>query len=369
MLPFQSMVMSWLLGASPGRGIGGNEVSYELGMITIEFMRKSAAVMLTAAGLAIGAAPSRAQGLLEQCWPASALGARPEEKSPRRGAPGHAQSIPKVALAPAGKVAPELQGSVRRVAVAKGRKLVALTFDLCEQPGEIAGYDGAIIDTLRAQDIKATFFTGGKWLLTHAERAQQLMADPRFEVGNHGWAHRNVRGLEGRALADEMLGPQAAYEATRAKLAARQCVAAAPQSLAQVPRRISLYRFPYGACNPQALAFAAEHGLVAVQWDLSTGDPDPHQPASAIVRAVVSHVRPGSIVLMHANGRGYHTAEALPALIAQLRAKGYEPVTVSELLAAGRPDITQTCYDARPGDTDRYDRLFTAFRTEVQRAR
>ncbi len=57
-----------------------------------------------------------------------------------------------------------LRGAIRRVELPKGRKLVALTFDLCEQPGEIAGYDGAVIDYLRAKTIKATLFAGGKWM-------------------------------------------------------------------------------------------------------------------------------------------------------------------------------------------------------------
>lgn len=306
---------------------------------------------------------THAQSALEQCWAPGALAARPEEKTPRRGAPGHAQRIPDITLKPFEAVPPNLQGSIRRVALPPGRKLVALTFDLCEQPGEIAGYDGAIVDYLRANNVRATFFAGGKWLLTHPERSQQLMADSRFEIGSHGWGHMNVRGLAGAALTSELRGPQAAYEATRARLEARQCAAG---DLRSVPSRISLYRFPYGACNPAALAAAAANGLLAVQWDVSTGDPDRGQSAQAIAGAALRHVRPGSIVLMHANGRGYHTSEALPLLIPKLRAQGYEFVTVSELLAAGRPEIAQTCYDARPGDTDRYDRLF-AFRTEVHR--
>ena len=305
-----------------------------------------------------------AQTALEQCWSPAALQSRPEERAPRRGAPGHAQRIPDIALQSFTAVPPSLQGSIRRVALPPGRKLIALTFDLCEQAGEIAGYDSAIVDYLRANNVRATFFAGGKWLLTHSERAQQIMADARFEVGSHGWGHMNVRGLSGASLATELRGPQAAYEATRARLAARQCAA---RGLVTAAPRISLYRFPYGACNSAALAATAANGLLAVQWDVSTGDPDPNQSAQAIAGAPLRHARPGSIALMHANGRGHHTAEALPMLVPKLRAKGFEFVTVSELLAAGRPEITQTCFDAKLGDTDRYDRLF-ARRAEVRRA-
>ncbi|MGE0768839.1 MAG: polysaccharide deacetylase family protein [Hyphomicrobiaceae bacterium] len=330
-------------------------------------LSRSLAAMVAAGALVASAPVSRsmAQTLLEQCWTPDGLLSRADEKPPRRGAPGHARSIPKVKLQSFAPVAPEQRGSIRRVALPAGKKLVALTFDLCEQPGEIAGYDGAIVDYLRANNVRATFFAGGKWLLTHEERSQQMMADRRFELASHGWAHRNVRGLSGSALASELIGPQAAYEAVRARLAQRQCVAGGV--LPGAPR-IRLFRFPYGACSPEALTAAAENGLLAVQWDVSTGDPSPGQSAKAIAAAVLRHARPGSIVLMHANGRGHHTSEALPLVIPALRAKGYQFVTVSELLAAGRPEIASSCYDAKPGDTDKYDRLF-AFRTEVHRAR
>ncbi len=125
-----------------------------------------------------------------------------------------------------------------------------------------------------------------------------------------------------------------------------------------MPKNISLFRFPFGSCNAEGLAAAASAGLLAIQWDVSTGDPAPSQSARAIADVMVRNVKPGSIVLMHGNGRGHHTAEALPLAIPKLKGAGYQFVTVSELLAAGTPVITQTCYDSRPGDTDKYDFLF-----------
>jgi hypothetical protein len=76
-----------------------------------------------------------------------------------------------------------------------------------------------------------------------------------------------------------------------------------------------------------------------------------------IVAETLRSVRPGSIVLAHANGRGFHTGAALPRILDELSKRGYRFVTVGELLAAGKPVITPTCYDARPGDTDKYDHL------------
>ena len=301
--------------------------------------------------------PGPALGLVNQCWPAAALAAREGEETPVRGAAGHARSIPRVALAKPDPTPAHLRGAIRRVKLPPGKNLVALTLDLCEQPGEIAGYDGPIFDYLRSKRIRATVFTGGKWFMTHAERSQQLIADPLFEIGNHGWAHRNVRGLAGTALQDEIRGPEAAFQSQRAALVADTCAAQSPAA-SQLQQRLGLYRFPFGACNRQALDALADNGLLAIQWDVSTGDSSKAETAQAIARTIVAEVRPGSIILAHANGRGHHTAAALPIAVAKLQAKGYTFVTVSELLAAGTPEIADTCYSRKPGDTDRYDVFF-----------
>jgi peptidoglycan/xylan/chitin deacetylase (PgdA/CDA1 family) len=254
-----------------------------------------------------------------------------------------------------------------------GVKLVALTFDLCEQPYEIAGYQGDIVDYLRKEGVKATFFAGGKWMLTHRDRTQQLMSDPLFEVANHTWEHRNLRLLNGSALADEVQRAQLAYEHVRKELETRQCVRpddSGTFAYERAPKRLSLFRFPFGACNAESLNAVAELGLLAIQWDVSSGDPSFGQTAERMSRAVLREVRPGSIVLFHANGRGWHTDSALPRIVSNLRAQGYEFVTVSELISVGDPVYSHDgCYDSRPGDTDRYDDLARRLEVMYQRAR
>ena len=201
---------------------------------------------------------------------------------------------------------------------ALGQKLIALTFDVGEAGYEIAGYDGRIVDYLRENKIRATFFISGKWLLTHPKRAGQIIADPLIEVANHGWRHANLKALSGTPLADEINFAQAAYEEVRAGLAARACL---PPGAA-LPERMTLLRFPYGTCNARALKAVAESGLLAIQWDLATGDPDRGQSARAIAVRVLKNVRPGSIILGHANGRGWNAAQALPLSVPQLISRG-----------------------------------------------
>jgi len=258
-----------------------------------------------------------------------------------------------------------LRGVIRRVDLPPGDKRIALTFDLCEQPDEIAGYQGDIVDFLRDKRIPATFFAGGKWLLTHSGRATQLMADRQFEIANHSWEHHNHRLIRGRALAMAIDAAQAAYELTRARLAATSCLPARPDPAArqrsepEVPLVQRFFRFPFGACDQTSLDAVNDRGLLAIQWDVSSADPWRGMTTEAMVKHVVSRTRPGSILLFHANGRGWNTANALPLIIEQLRAKGYRFDTVAGLLSTpgARPVITTTCFDARPGDSDRYDGL------------
>ena len=297
------------------------------------------------------------------CYAPSDLAARPGEEHPVKGDHHFDAPAPAQLLAPFSPVPSALRGAIRRVELPKGKKLIALTFDLCEQPGEVAGYDGAIFDYLRANGIKATLFTGGKWMRSHPTRIRQLMTDPLFEIANHSEAHRNLRLLSGAALESEVAGPQRTYELIRANASNDQCLA---PTVGHTPPRLALFRFPYGACNDVAMAAVNDAGLLAIQWDVATGDPSPGVGATEIANAMIHGARPGSIIISHANGRGWHTAAGLPLAIPRLKAAGYEFVTVGELLAAGKPVIAATCYDSRPGDTDRYDHplgLFAKART------
>jgi len=327
--------------------------------------------MLVVAAICLWRTPVMAAdaALRDSCWSPQALAGKPGENISRRhdrrfDAPlADGWLIDPKDPAPAGAA-----GAVRRVNLPPGEKLVALTFDLCEQPGEIAGYDGEIIDYLRREGIKATFFAGGKWMRSHEERTQQLMADPLFELGNHSEAHRNLRLLEGARLHNEVIGPQRAYETLRTRLAETQCAMAQPAAMQSVPARLTLFRFPYGACNARALQEVRDQGLLAIQWDISTGDPSPLQSAGTIVQAML-RAKPGSIILNHANGRGWHTAAALPIAIEKLRKKGFRFVSVSELLAAGEPVVSPDCYDSRPGDTNRYDNLARSVHPLLQKTK
>ena len=308
--------------------------------------------------------------ILDACWTREELAGDAKDRTIQRRLKADWQPPPDWAIAAAQTALPPLAeglaGSIRRVDPTDPEaRLVALTFDLCEQANERAGYDAALVNALRAAGVKATFFAGGKWLRTHAEQAMQLMADPLFEIGNHAWTHGNLRVLHGEEARNQILWAQAEYQVLRRQLGERTCaVGTGPGEWGLVPAWPTLFRFPYGTCDQGSLNAAVGLGLASIQWSLVTGDPDKGRSAQAIAQSIRAGVRAkgregrGAIVVAHANGRGWHTAEALPLFIPQLQAEAYRFVTVSELLAAGRPVSAKECYEVRPGDNVRYDRLF-----------
>ncbi len=241
-------------------------------------------------------------------------------------------------------VPPGWQNSIRGVSPVQGRKVVALTFDLCETARVVSGYDAGVVNYLRAHQVKATFFAGGRWLRSHPEKAMQLMADPLFEVGNHSWDHPHFQSLNEAAMADQVLRTQAQYEALWQELARRaQARGIDPAEVAKIPRVPAVFRFPYGTCSPQALGLLARLGLPTIQWSIVTGDPDKHQYARRIAAAVLRRIHPGAIIICHANGRGVWTADALPLFVPELLDQGYTFVTVSELLRCGPAVATPEC--------------------------
>ena len=77
---------------------------------------------------------------------------------------------------------------------------------------------------------------------------------------------------------------------------------------------------------------------------------------AAAARRVFDMIMPAILALI-LDGRGWHTSEAVPRFVAALKKKGYRFVTVSQLLAAGRPVAANSCYELKPGDNVRYDKI------------
>jgi len=195
--------------------------------------------------------------------------------------------------------------------------MVALTFDACptKPPVEL---DDRIPTELVAAQVPATFFVSGRWARTLPDAVRRLAAEPLFEIGNHTTRHPHLKKLDAAQVRSELTETQDILEGLAG-------------------RRPRWFRPPFGEVDARIAGEAAAVGLGTINFDVASGDPAPGITRARLVHTVLTNVRPGSIVVLHANHRKFATADALPDIVAGLRAKGYELVTVSRLVDAGAP--------------------------------
>jgi peptidoglycan/xylan/chitin deacetylase (PgdA/CDA1 family) len=205
---------------------------------------------------------------------------------------------------------------VRKVDVGE-RALIALTFD--DGPGD---WTPAILDLLGRHGARSTFFCLGERVHARTGVVRRALAEGH-ELGNHLFSHRHPE-----ALSDEEIRREIALTAAEIERA----TGATPP----------LLRPPYGEDPERVAAAGAELGFgPVVLWSV---DPEDWRapPADAIVKHVLEEAQPGSIVDLH-DGWGrtpsvrQPTVDAVELLLPELKSRGFEPVTVSELLDAARP--------------------------------
>lgn len=202
----------------------------------------------------------------------------------------------------------------REVAVTWGvnttKKLVALTFD----DGPMPNWTPQVHAILAEHRVRATFFLIGQRALAHRDLLDGRLGD--HEVGNHTWAHRDLARME---YAD-----------------AHEAIARGAEAIASATgREPSLLRPPYGHLGGSALLAAADLGAAVVLWNRQMLETEYRHDQPGLVDYIVESCTPGTILLAHDTGEKERLVaiNGLPHMIKGLRSRGYEFVTVSELLA------------------------------------
>jgi peptidoglycan/xylan/chitin deacetylase (PgdA/CDA1 family) len=193
-----------------------------------------------------------------------------------------------------------------RIAGAQHRE-VALTFD--DGPGP---YTPNVLSVLTQQNVPATFFQVGALEKYFHDATSQIVARG-YPIGDHTQTHAPMSKL---AAGDQ-----------KAQLI--QEISAMGNFGASFPR---LFRPPYGLWNATTLGILRTYRMLMVLWTVDTEDYK-QLGVPAIVSTAVSGARPGAIILLHdAGGNRAETVAALPQIITELRARGYQLVTVPRLL-------------------------------------
>lgn len=217
------------------------------------------------------------------------------------------------------------------------KKQIALTFDAEMTDGMkaslLAGqvsssYDKRIIDILNQTHTKATLFLTGMWIELYPKETESFSQNPLFELGSHSYTDSSYNGF--------------CYGLTQLPSTLRIEDIGATEKLLREHGHIDnlLFRFPGGCYTPDDVKLVNQANDTVVHWDVVAADGF-NENTNQVIHNVVDNVQNGSIVVMHMNGAptAPKTAEALPQIIKQLKAKGYELVKVDELL--GMPPETR----------------------------
>ena len=188
-------------------------------------------------------------------------------------------------------------------------KFVALTFDDGPWPGQT----DKILDVLKQQNVKATFFMLGSQARSSPALARRVAAEGHV-VGSHSFSHAELTKLKPAEARDEISR-------------GINAVAAAAGT------RPVWFRPPYGAVNADVRREARGLNVKTMLWDIDTLDwtrPGTHM----LYRNAVRSTKSGQVVLMHdGGGNRDQTIKALPIIIDDLRRRGFIFVTLDELAA------------------------------------
>ena len=166
-----------------------------------------------------------------------------------------------------------------------------------------------ILEVLKNNNTKITFFMVGDWIDKYPEAAKKI-SEAGQEIASHSNTHPHVNKLTYEQNIEEIEKSNDKIENLTGK-------------------RTNLYRTPYGEYNDIVLKAAKEKGYYTIQWSLDTLDYK-DKTGNEMWERIELKLKSGDIILMH-NGTK-HTADSLQMLIKNIKEKGYNIVPISELI-------------------------------------
>jgi peptidoglycan/xylan/chitin deacetylase (PgdA/CDA1 family) len=184
------------------------------------------------------------------------------------------------------------------------KPMIALTFD--DGPSD---HTTQVLDLLEQQDVRATFCVIGSQVAGRSETVARA-SNLNCEIIGHSWDHRQLTNLSPDEIRAELVQTREAIEAA--------CGVTS-----------NLYRPTYGAVNETVETVSRDAGFAMVNWSIDSLDWS-SRDASAVYDEIMANVHDRGIILCH--DLYASTAEAMQRVIPELKAQGYQLVTLSELL-------------------------------------
>ena len=182
---------------------------------------------------------------------------------------------------------------------------MALTFDAAWG----ADKTSKIVEILTNEGVGGTFFLVGFWSEKYADKIKEIDA-AGLDIGTHSNTHPKMSQLTSSQIEDELTVSMNLITSVTNK-------------------EVRFFRPPYGDYNDQLLTVADNLGLQTIQWSVDSLDWK-GLSADQILARVKAGVHNGAIILFHNNSD--NIVEALPQVIAFLKAEGYSMVNLSDLV-------------------------------------
>ena len=254
-------------------------------------------------------------------------GSPPAENSPNPGSPSGATPVDTGGLSNvkngwglkrnSSHQQPEMSSSTNKLLARYGaywvgkpdEKVVYLTFD----EGYENGYTPSILDTLKANDVKAAFFVTGHYLKTQPDLVRRMVEEGHI-VGNHTDTHPSLPDVTDEEIKKELQVVEESYAGITGK------------------KDMKYLRPPKGEYSERTLALTRELGYHNIFWSMAFVDwvPMPGGPEEAY-QSVMDNLHNGALILLHAVSKD--NTEAIDRILKDIKARGYTFKTLDDLVA------------------------------------
>jgi len=188
----------------------------------------------------------------------------------------------------------------------KDKKTVYLTFDL----GYEAGYTSKILEVLKNNDVKATFFITAHYVNTQADLVKQMI-DEGHIIGNHTVNHKSMPSCSLETINKEVMDLHSAISG-------------------KFGYEMKFIRPPKGEYSERTVAYTNTLGYKTVMWSFAYDDWDEKKQGREEYgkKKILDNVHNGEIMLLHATSKD--NANILDDVIKQIKQMGYEFKNIDE---------------------------------------
>lgn len=182
----------------------------------------------------------------------------------------------------------------------KEQKLVYLTFDL----GYEAGYTPKILEVLKQNEVKATFFITAHYVNTQPDLVKQMI-DEGHIIGNHTVNHKSMPSCSLETIKKEVMDLHSAiYD--------------------KFGYEMKFIRPPKGEYSERTVAYTNTLGYTSVMWSFGYDDWDEKKQGRKEYgkKKILDNVHNGEIMLLHATSKD--NANILDDVIKEIKNMGYE---------------------------------------------